>query len=229
MSIVFSENDAIMAQVWKNNVLPRIDGKTALEGKILLSFIQTFNLAIFLLFTFSYAYQIFYALVALVRKTPDLTPKDLHKFAVVIAARNESAVIGQLINSIKKQKYPAELVDIYVVADNCTDNTAEVARQAGAQVYVRNNRQMVGKGYALDFIFKILQRTNDKTQYEGYFVFDADNLLDENYIAEMNKVFDAGYRVVTSYRNSKNYDTNWLSAGYSLWFLREAKYSTTPA
>lgn len=77
---------------------------------------------------------------------------------------------------------------------NCTDNTAEVARQAGAQVYVRNNRQMVGKGYALDFIFKILQRTNDKTQYEGYFVFDADNLLDENYIAEMNKVFDAGYR-----------------------------------
>lgn len=142
MSIVFSENDAIMAQVWKNNVLPIIDGKTALEGKILLSFIQTFNLAIFLLFTFSYAYQIFYALVALVRKTPDLTPKDLHKFAVVIAARNESAVIGQLINSIKKQKYPAELVDIYVVADNCTDNTAEVARQAGAQVYVRNNRQM---------------------------------------------------------------------------------------
>ena len=100
MLIVFSENDAIMAQVWKNNVLPRIDGKTALEGKILLSFIQTFNLAIFLLFTFSYAYQILYALVALVRKTPDLTPKDLHKFAVVIAARTESAVIGQLINSI---------------------------------------------------------------------------------------------------------------------------------
>lgn len=228
MSIVFSEFNAIIAQVWKNNVPPSMDGGAAMEGKILLSFIQTFNLTIFLLFTFSYAYQIFYALVALVKKTPDYTPKDLHKYAVVIAARNESAVIGQLINSIKKQKYPSELVDVYVVADNCTDNTAEVARQAGAQVYVRNNRQMVGKGYALDFIFKILQRTNDKTKYEGYFVFDADNLLDENYIAEMNKVFDAGYRVVTSYRNSKNYDTNWLSAGYSLWFLREAKYLNNP-
>ena len=40
----------------------------------------------------------------------------------------------------------------------------------------------------------------------------------------MNKVFDSGYKVITSYRNSKNYDSNWISAGYSLWFLREAKY-----
>ncbi len=65
---------------------------------------------------------------------------------------------------------------------------------------------------------------NANEKYDGYFIFDADNLLDENYIAEMNKVFANGYKVVTSYRNSKNYDTNWLSAGYSLWFLREAKY-----
>jgi len=145
-----------------------------------------------------------------------------HKYAVVIAARNESAVIAQLINSIKKQKYPSSLVDIYVVADNCTDNTADVAREAGATVFERFNRQLVGKGYALDYAFKIIM--NYDVKYEGYFIFDADNLLDENYIAEMNKVFDHGYKIITSYRNSKNYDTNWLSAGYSLWFLREAKY-----
>ncbi|MFA9423260.1 MAG: glycosyltransferase family 2 protein [Sedimentibacter sp.] len=145
-----------------------------------------------------------------------------HKFAVVIAARNERAVISQLINSIKQQKYPEELVDIYVVADNCTDDTAEVARSSGATVFERFNRQSIGKGYALDFAFKLIMRLNKN--YEGYFVFDADNLLDENYIAEMNAVFDNGYKIITSYRNSKNYDTNWLSAGYSLWFLREAKY-----
>ena len=55
-------------------------------------------------------------------------------------------------------------------------------------------------------------------------VFDADNVLDENYVAEMNKVFGSGYSVVNSYRNSKNYGSNWISAGYALWFLRESKY-----
>jgi len=156
------------------------------------------------------------------RKSKVLTAETNHRYAVVIAARNESNVISQLINSIKKQNYPSELTDIYVVADNCTDDTAQVAREAGAYVFERFNRQYVGKGYALDYAFKSIINSDEK--YDGYFIFDADNLLDENYIAEMNKVFDNGYKIVTSYRNSKNYDTNWLSAGYSLWFLREARY-----
>ncbi len=188
----------------------------------MLSFISIFNLIIFILFTGFYFYQFYYVIVGLFRKSKELSAKVNHRYAVVIAARNESAVISQLISSIKKQKYPSELVDIYVVADNCSDNTADVAREAGAYVFERFNRQYVGKGYALDYAFKAI--INSEEKYEGYFIFDADNLLDENYIAEMNKVFDNGYRVVTSYRNSKNYDTNWLSAGYSLWFLREARY-----
>ncbi|WSI04544.1 glycosyltransferase family 2 protein [Sedimentibacter sp. MB31-C6] len=188
----------------------------------MLSFISLFNLTIFLLFTGFYLYQIYYIPISLFNKGNDYISKENHKYAAVIAARNESAVIGQLINSIKKQKYPASLIDIYVIADNCTDNTANIARSAGAFVFERFNKNKVGKGYALDYAFKAIMN-NDK-HYDGYFVFDADNLLDENYIAEMNKVFDNGYKVVTSYRNSKNYDTNWLSAGYSLWFLREAKY-----
>ena len=188
----------------------------------MLSFISIFNLIIFILFTGFYFYQVIYVFVSLFKKSKELNASRNNKYAVVIAARNESAVISQLIKSIKKQNYPAELVDIYVVADNCTDNTAEVAKNAGARVFERFNRQRVGKGYALDYAFKNIINSNES--YEGYFVFDADNLLDENYISEMNKVFDNGYKVVTSYRNSKNYDTNWISAGYSLWFLREAKY-----
>ncbi len=188
----------------------------------MLSFISIFNLIIFILFTLFYFYQFYYIIVGMFKKSVKFTAKVNHRYAVVIAARNESAVISQLISSIKKQKYPTELVDIYVVADNCTDNTADVARESGAYVFERFNRQYVGKGYALDYAFKAI--INGKEKYEGYFIFDADNLLDENYIAEMNKVFDNGYKIITSYRNSKNYDTNWISAGYSLWFLREAKY-----
>ena len=137
-------------------------------------------------------------------------------------------VIGQLIKSIKNQNYPKELLDVYVVADNCTDQTASVARKAGAIVRERFNKAQVGKGYALDYMIKMIGRKETAKKYAGIFVFDADNLLDENYIAEMNKTFNQGYRVVTSYRNSKNYDQNWISAGYALWFLHEAEYLNLP-
>jgi len=147
-----------------------------------------------------------------------------HRYAVVISARNEQAVVGQLVDSIKAQNYPAELVDIFVIADNCTDNTAEVARNAGALVYERFNTEQVGKGYALDWMFKIIETEYADKNYEAFMIFDADNLLDQNYIMEMNKVFDRGYRIITSYRNSKNFGSNWIASGYSLWFLREAKF-----
>ena len=195
----------------------------------MLSFINAFNLSLFILFTVLYSYQIFYAFVALFHKVRPTPPASRnHRYAVLIAARNESSVIAELIDSIQKQKYPKELLDIFVVADNCTDSTADVARRAGAIVYERHNTVQVGKGYARDYILKLIAQDYGEDAYEGFFVFDADNLLDENYVAEMNKLFDRGYRVLTSYRNSKNYDSNWLSAGYSLWFLREAKYLNNP-
>ena len=192
--------------------------------KSLLSFINDFNYMIFVLLTILYGYQALYILISLFLQDPEPKAKQLHKYAVVIAARNEEKVIGELIKSIYNQRYPKELVDIFVVADNCSDETARVAKEAGAFVYVRNHQKLIGKGYALDFLFeKIVEEHTDKA-HEGYFIFDADNLLDEDYISEMNNLFDQGYRILTSYRNSKNYDTNWISAGYSLWFLREARY-----
>ncbi|KAA3379672.1 glycosyltransferase family 2 protein, partial [Akkermansia muciniphila] len=181
----------------------------------MISFINNFNLIIFLVFIVFYAYQFFYVVVGLFHKQKEYTAKKEHKYAVVISARNESSVIGELVRSIKRQKYPQELLDVIVIADNCTDNTAEVSRQAGAIVVERENKELIGKGYALDFLFKKLMNEQPDNGYEGFFVFDADNLLEENYVAEMNKIFDQGYRVVTSYRNSKNYDTNWITAGYS--------------
>ncbi len=191
----------------------------------MLKFINYFNAGLFLLVCVLYFYQIVYAIVVLLAKKGNISQRDvcLHKYAVLIAARNESRVVGKLVKSIKKQTYPSFLVDIYVVADNCTDDTAKIAARAGATVYTRYNKVRVGKGYALDYLFKRILYKHADT-YDGYFVFDADNLLDPHYIAEMNKMFDKGYRILTSYRNSKNYDSNWISAGYALWFLRESKY-----
>ncbi len=182
------------------------------------------NWIISIVFTLCYAYQFFYIFVGLLKKPKTYSALENHRYAVVISARNESSVIGQLIQSIKAQNYPAELVDVFVIADNCTDDTAEVARNAGALVYERSNTDQVGKGYALDWMFKIIDTEYADKNYEAFMIFDADNLLDQNYIAEMNKVFDRGYRIITSYRNSKNFGSNWISSGYSLWFLREAKF-----
>ena len=185
-------------------------------------FLTTVNHALMLLFFVLYSYQFFYLLIALIKKPkplPDTAAR--HRYCVLIAARNEERVIANLIRSIKEQTYPQSLIDICVVADNCTDHTAAVARQAGAYVTERQNTSLIGKGYALDYLLKNLPAPRKP---DAYLVFDADNILDPHYIEEMNKVYAAGYLASTSYRNSCNYDSNWISAGYGLWFLRESRY-----
>ncbi len=182
------------------------------------------NFIMFAVFTLCFMYQYIYVFVSLLKKPKKFTATREHKYAVLISARNEEKVIGELIDSIHSQNYPRELVDVFVVADNCTDSTADVARACGARVYERNDTEHIGKGYAINFILKKIYTEYAYEKYEGFMVFDADNILDKNYIKEMNSVFDNGYGIVTSYRNSKNYDSNWISAGSSLWFLREARY-----
>ncbi|HEY8389938.1 MAG TPA: glycosyltransferase family 2 protein [Clostridia bacterium] len=166
--------------------------------------------------------QIIYTFLGILppRRYPEA--KNQYKYACIICARNEASVIGQLVESIKKQDYPSELVDIFVVADNCTDNTAEVARNAGAIVYERNNPDLRGKCYALQFIFDIIHSQYQDKNYKGYFYFDADNLLAHNYITEMNKAVDAGELIINSHRAPKNYD-NWISAGTGLMFLQQSR------
>jgi len=192
----------------------------------LLDVVKSINFITFLLFTVAYFYQIVYIFIAWFYN-PKKVEKDMarvNRYGFLLAARNESVVIADLIKSIQAQNYPSDMIDIFVVADNCTDNTAEVARNAGAIVFERFNKEQVGKGYALNYLLDNIKELYGDSHYDGYFVFDADNLLHPNYVAEMNKVFNQGYRIVTSYRNSKNFDTNWITSGYSIWFLREAKY-----
>lgn len=195
--------------------------------------ITTINTLMFVVLTVLYFYQFIYIIIALIgeKKKQHFTEeaKAFHRYAFIIAARNERAVIANLIKSIKQQNYPDGLVDVIVVADNCTDDTAEIARKAGAIVFERFNDTLVGKGYALDYCFnKIANEYGDYTVYDGYYIFDADNVIDKNYVREMNRVFDSGYKIITSYRNSKNFETNWITAGYSVWFIREAKYLNNP-
>lgn len=146
-----------------------------------------------------------------------------HKYAVLVAARNEEAVIGNLMDSIRAQDYPAELVTIFVAADNCTDRTAEIARGKGAVCYERFDAEHRTKGFALQFLVEQIRRDYGVEAFEGYFIFDADNLLKGDYISRMNEAFDAGEKIITSYRNTKNFDDNWISASYGIHWLRTVR------
>lgn len=182
------------------------------------------NIVLGALFMLCYSYQIVYIVISLIKKAKVYPETDKRfKYAILVCARNEGEVIDQLIDSVKAQDYPKELIDVYVIADNCSDNTASVAREHGAMVVERHNTELVGKGYALSALFDHIRDTVGFDAYDGYFVVDADNILEPDYITEMNKCYAAGERLVTGYRNSKNFGDTWISQGYSVWFLREAR------
>ena len=143
-------------------------------------------------------------------KTPRKT------FALVVAAHNEHAVIGQLVENLKQLNYPKDMYDIYVIADNCTDNTAEIAEKAGALVHVRTHPTKKSKGYALQWMFDRLFKM-DK-QYDAVCVFDADNLVHPQFLMEMNNRLCKGDKVIQGYMDAKNpYDT-WVSGTFAIAF-----------
>ena len=185
--------------------------------------VEMINFIIMCLFFACYVYQFVYIPIAWLPRKKETLHAPMHRFAVLIAARNEEAVIGKLIDSIKAQSYPGRLVKIFVAADNCTDATAEAARSHGAEVYERYDMTRCGKGYALDFLLREI-KLRGHGRFDGYIVLDADNVLDRDFILHMNETFSAGHDIVTCYRSSKNYGDNWISAGYALWFLRESRY-----
>ena len=186
--------------------------------------LRTVNAVISALFFICYTYQFLYIPLVLAKKSKPLaSPSKAHRYAVLIAARNEENVISGLLDSLRAQTYDMSLVTVFVAADNCIDSTAAIARSHGAVVYERFNQLNVGKGYALDFLLQHIG-ADYPAGFDGYFVFDADNILAPDYIERMNEMFSNGHEIVTSYRNSKNFGGNWISAGYALWFLRESRY-----
>ena len=186
--------------------------------------LRTINAIISALFFICYTYQFLYIPLVLAKKSKPLaSPSKAHRYAVLIAARNEENVISGLLDSLRAQTYDMSLVTVFVAADNCTDSTAAIARAHGAVVYERFNQLNVGKGYALDFLLQHIG-ADYPAGFDGYFVFDADNILAPDYIERMNEMFSNGHEIITSYRNSKNFGGNWISAGYALWFLRESRY-----
>ena len=173
--------------------------------------------------TIFWLYQIAISLCSLVKlKEKPLKIKKDHRFMAIIPAHNEETVIGNLIESLKNQNYNKELYDIYVIADNCTDNTARVARGLGAIVYERYDENKKTKGAALDWFLQ--QKIKEDAPYDAICVFDADNIVDKNFIKAMNKKLCQGEDVVQGYRDIKNPTDNWITSGYALFYWTNHRF-----
>lgn len=143
------------------------------------------------------------------------------KYGIIIGARNEERVIDELIDSIRRTDYPEDKLKIFVVAHNCTDKTAEIARAAGATVYEYNNPAERTVGYAYKYLVGKIKEDYGTENFDGFFVINADNTVTEDYFTKMNDAFVASGKksVITSYRNSKNFGNNVISCLYGIFFI----------
>jgi len=135
------------------------------------------------------------------------------RFAILIPAHDEATVIGRLLESLASQVYPHDRYNVFVVADNCTDATAAIARRAGAIVHERYDETHRAKGYALQWL---LERVRAHAAYDAYVVFDADSVVSRRFLLRMNARLESGSTVVQSYYQVLNSGASTMTA------LREA-------
>lgn len=138
------------------------------------------------------------------------------KFAILIPARDESKVIEELLNSILNQTRKINSDDVYVIVEEESDKTVELVKNKNMNIVFRHDLSKKRKGYALDDAIKeILEQ---KKHYDAYFIFDADNVLDKDYIKNMEKAYESGYDIGIGYRNTKNGNDSVIAAASSLTF-----------
>ena len=167
--------------------------------------------------TIYWVYQLIISLCSLIKvKDKPLVEDKEHRFMMIIPAHNEEKVIGNLIESLKNLDYDKNLYDIYVIADNCTDSTAQIAKDCGALVYERFDEKNKTKGFALQWFLQ--QKIEEDAQYDAFCIFDADNIVDKNFLKAMNKKLNQGEDVVQGYRDIKNPSDSWVTAGYAIFY-----------
>lgn len=180
--------------------------------------ILSFQFLFWILFETFWAYQLIICLFAFSKTLPKKKIiNKTHKFMIVIPARNEEKTIGNLIRSLKSQNYSQKHIDVFVIADNCTDNTAQVSKELGALVYERYDSLKRRKGYALEWFFNIVLE-DFPNEYDAFCVFDADNIVSNDFISKMNEKLCRGEKIVQGYRDIKNPSDNFLTACYALFY-----------
>ncbi len=147
-----------------------------------------------------------------VNREVNLVRNNNCNYAILIPARDESKVIENLLKSIEIQN--EDMSNVYVIVEDKDDITCKITKRYGANIYIRKKPIRSRKGYALDECIKKILKTK---HYDLYFIFDADNILDSNFIKNILKSWKKGYEITTGYRNILN-PTNVVSGCSGLVF-----------
>lgn len=167
-----------------------------------------------LIFTIYMIYYIFFLPFAFSKKNSYKAHNPKCRFAIIIAARNEQAVIANLIESLIAQDYPKDMFDVFVVPNNCTDNTEMVAREHGAKI-LKCTSPVSTKGQVLE---QIIRQLFKMSKHDAICVFDADNVVDSGFLRAMNNAWCSGAKAAQGFRDSKNPKDTYISSSYSIYY-----------
>lgn len=142
--------------------------------------------------------------------SPKKKRNRLNSFCILIPARDESKVIEDLLISIQKQTKKVNMQDVIIIVESSSDPTIKIANKYDATIFIRKDLNLKTKGYALDEAIKNL--INKNIYYDAYFILDADNVLDKDFIINMEKSYIQGYDIATGYRNLKNGNDSVIAA-----------------
>ena len=160
------------------------------------------------------------------RRTTPLPDGDpTHRFLFIIPAHNEERLLPSTLACLRDLDYPASLFAVHVVADNCTDQTAMIARDGGATAHERFNDELRGKGYALQWLLQRLWAANEP--HDAVVILDADTVVSRNFLRVMDARLARGERVIQAYYAVRDPDQSWsVSLRYAalavLHYLRPA-------
>lgn len=186
--------------------------------------LEIINIIIMLLLVVYGLYFLITALFLFKKRKKDSIVSDKYShFTILIPARNEEEVIKDAIQSFKRQKYPKDNYEIVVVINNTTDNTLGVCNAEGVRV-ILCERKIKNKGDALKEAFDRLKK--EKT--DAYIIMDADNVVNDEFLGEMNKSLNEGTLVAKSSMDIKAKENTWVSSSYAIYFFIQSILYSIP-
>lgn len=191
------------------------------------SFFEIFNYVIILICSLGFLSQLFFFIFSFLKNKSLPKSDKYHRIAIIIPVHNEAEVIEKTIHTIKtKQKYPMDLVDIFVCCHNCTDNSYEICQKLGVTTLKLDDpdpRHALAV-YPLDYILKYIIE-NKPDYYDFVIKMDADNILDDNFLSVMNDGYSKGYKACRGYLASTNLTQNNWTKVSGLYYMRDSRIS----
>lgn len=187
------------------------------------------NIVICAVVSVAFIFQLIYLFLFFLPAKKYPVAKEKHKVGIIICAKDEEAVIGRTIKKMQALNYPKDKYEIIVMADNCSDKTADIARELNGEVAVKvferhePDKKKHNVGWALNYLFN--EMGEEVKNYEFFVRFDADAIVDDEYLNVMNNAYESGVKLAKGYNNASNLTQNVVAGVSGLWYIRDSRFN----